>query len=125
MKDFFVYVLNVGFLKQKKTSTKMPSSSLNAPSNSCAKCEKAIQGDIVIALGQSWHVSCLSCNQCNKIIEGDFYEHQGGAFCKTCMASKVICQKCQQPITKDYLIGDGKIFHPSCVDLSTVKKRQK
>jgi len=94
-------------------------------SNVCAKCTRPITEDVVVALGKSWHVSCLICTQCSNVIQGDFYEHQGGSFCKTCMASKITCSKCAEPITRDYLIGDGKIYHPHCVEVPTCAKCSK
>jgi len=103
-------------IPKNKVSTSVVSSKV------CFKCNKPIEGDITIALNNSWHTNCLSCSQCQTLLSGDFYEHDGHQVCKNCMASRIRCSKCGQAIVKDYFIGEGKIFHPSCVDVISCVK---
>ena len=37
----------------------------------CGACGKPIVGQVVTALGRTWHPECFTCNECNQVRETD------------------------------------------------------
>lgn len=88
--------------------------------NNCGTCGQPVTGAHILALGKIFHVNHLTCFNCAIDLHGDFYDIEGKYFCKNCTAQRYPCSICNRPIEKEYYLGDGKFFHPSCVDRSYV-----
>ena len=46
----------------------------------CPACGKALSGQLITALDQTWHVECFRCASCNGTFDdGRFVPHEGHA----------------------------------------------
>ncbi|XP_071480245.1 paxillin-like [Diadema antillarum] len=81
----------------------------------CAACQKPIVGQIVTALGQTWHVEHFVCAMCPKLLGSQtFFERDGKAFCEEdyheLFAPK--CAYCHGPIKDKCVTALDKTWHP-------------
>uniref|UniRef100_A0A183CJH5 LIM zinc-binding domain-containing protein n=1 Tax=Globodera pallida TaxID=36090 RepID=A0A183CJH5_GLOPA len=113
--------------------------SLGSPvsSTTCAGCGDHLQsGQILLALGTSWHVWCFKCAECAAVLQGEYMAHNGRPLClrdynqkfgvKCCecdrfIAGKVleVCRyldKCHGQFRNDQ--AGGYKFHPTCARCS-------
>uniref|UniRef100_A0A4W4FSQ4 Actin-binding LIM protein 2 n=1 Tax=Electrophorus electricus TaxID=8005 RepID=A0A4W4FSQ4_ELEEL len=68
----------------------------------CFSCEQFIEGEVVSALGKTYHPQCFVCAVCKQPFPaGDRVTFNG----KEC-----ICQNCTQPLSADNCCGCGKEF---------------
>jgi paxillin len=50
----------------------------------CAKCNRAVVGKCIRALGRSFHPEHFNCNGCNASLAQGHYEFETKALCKKC-----------------------------------------
>lgn len=54
----------------------------------CAKCNRACVGQVIRAVGKSFHAACLRCNGCDASLGGSgFYEWETKVMCKKCYSN--------------------------------------
>ena len=54
----------------------------------CGACGKPIVGQVITALGQTWHPECFTCNQCNQELgTQNFFERDCKPYCENCYHS--------------------------------------
>eukprot|EP01132_Coremiostelium_polycephalum_P002085 gene2085-2572_t len=83
----------------------------------CFGCKQMIVDDEMMdALGEKWHVSCLMCSSCNRLIEGPFGEHQGLIYCKEHYEEliSIRCDHCRLIIDGTFVKANGKQLHIHC-----------
>jgi paxillin len=85
--------------------------------SACAKCNSAIIGEVLQALGRSYHPQHFTCRECKRALgTEDFFEVEGDVACVPChtrlYASQ--CGKCQQAITDKCITALGKKWHEAC-----------
>ncbi|NAW23600.1 hypothetical protein FGF82_24085, partial [Salmonella sp. gx-f9] len=48
----------------------------------CAACDQALHsGQVLLALGLSWHVYCFKCSECSAVLHGEYMSHHGKPLC--------------------------------------------
>ncbi|CAB0008647.1 unnamed protein product [Nesidiocoris tenuis] len=73
----------------------------------CAKCQKYVEGEVVTALGNTYHQACFTCGKCK----------DGNPYCEKCFQKHfgVKCAYCSRFISGKVLqAGDNHHFHPTC-----------
>ena len=81
----------------------------------CKRCDRAIMGAYLSAVGSYWHQDCFTCKSCSKSFPRmNFFEHEGQPYCELHYHESPgsLCAKCQQPILWDCVNAMGKKFHP-------------
>jgi len=81
----------------------------------CARCKKAILGQVVTALGKTWHQECFSCFQCRKPLgSSSFFEKDSNPFCEKCFHDffSPKCAYCDGPIRERCINALGRTWHP-------------
>lgn len=54
-----------------------------AQKGSCGACDKAIVGQVITALGKTWHPEHFVCNHCNQELgTRNFFERDGHPYCE-------------------------------------------
>jgi paxillin len=49
----------------------------------CSACEKPIVGQVITALGKTWHPEHFTCNHCNQELgTRNFFERDGAPYCE-------------------------------------------
>lgn len=38
-------------------------------------------GQVLLALGDQWHVWCFKCSECGAVLQGEYMSHEGRPFC--------------------------------------------
>merc|ERR1712227_648332 len=84
----------------------------------CWVCSKPILGQVITALGKTWHLGCFTCNQCNQELgTQNFFERDGKPFCEHYYHSLLVqdvmfswemmdsMKKMKQPIVKIAILG--------------------
>ncbi|KAI8905873.1 hypothetical protein EDD86DRAFT_211010 [Gorgonomyces haynaldii] len=85
----------------------------------CSGCGDNIDGDIVHAIGQSWHRECLACTSCRMPFpDKKFFVFDNLPFCRLHYheAAGTLCGKCEYPIEGECVrVADTNInYHPQC-----------
>lgn len=81
----------------------------------CGKCNQAIRGDCINALGKQWHPEHFNCTTCGKDFgAGSFFEHDGMPYCDQHYHNQAgsICAGCNKPISDRAVNALGKKWHP-------------
>ncbi|GFR58615.1 transforming growth factor beta-1-induced transcript 1 protein [Elysia marginata] len=81
----------------------------------CAACDKPIVGQVIAALGKTWHVVCFTCANCEEPLgTRNFYERDSLAYCETCYHHMFAprCAYCNGPIVDKCIEALGKMWHP-------------
>lgn len=67
-----------------KLQTKMSSEGINTPQKGCCNaCEKPIVGQVITALGRTWHPEHFVCNHCREELgTKNFFERDGAPYCE-------------------------------------------
>lgn len=48
----------------------------------CALCGQPLQsGQVLLALGEQWHVWCFKCSECAAVLQGEYMAHDGKPLC--------------------------------------------
>ncbi|XP_078508816.1 transforming growth factor beta-1-induced transcript 1 protein [Lissotriton helveticus] len=81
----------------------------------CASCQKPIAGQVVTALGQTWHPEHFVCSHCQKEMGGsNFFEKDGLPYCErdyfTLFSPR--CGLCNEPIIDKMVTALDKNWHP-------------
>jgi hypothetical protein len=50
----------------------------------CARCDKAIMGGVIRAVGKNFHQACFTCSGCDGQMTDGHYEWETKAMCKKC-----------------------------------------
>ena len=83
----------------------------------CGACGKPIVGQVITALGYTWHPECFTCQQCNQELgTQNFFERDGRPYCENCYHSLYSprCGACQKPILDKCISALGQTWHPEC-----------
>ena len=83
----------------------------------CGACRKPIVGQVITALGRTWHPEHFTCNNCNQELgTQNFFERDGKPFCENCYHSLFSprCGYCQGPILDKCIYALGQTWHPDC-----------
>merc|ERR1711915_327279 len=67
----------------------------------CAACNKPIVGQVVTALGKTFHPEHFTCDQCNmELGTENFFEREGKPFCENCYHTMLSprCARCNGAI---------------------------
>ncbi|XP_035827386.1 paxillin isoform X2 [Aplysia californica] len=81
----------------------------------CAACNKPIVGQVIAALGRTWHVEHFVCAHCEEPLgTRNFYERDSLAYCETdyhhLFAPR--CAYCNGPIVDKCITALEKMWHP-------------
>lgn len=102
------------------TANNTISSPLGSPTN-CAACDQPLAtGQVLLALGLSWHVFCFKCSECDQVLHGEYMAHEGKPLCLRDYNDKygVRCYECQKFIAGRVLQAGNYKFHPTCARCS-------
>eukprot|EP01133_Synstelium_polycarpum_P002535 gene2535-2904_t len=83
----------------------------------CFACKQRITDhEMMEAIGEKWHVECLTCSVCNRQIDGPFGDEDGLIYCKEHYEEKfgTRCDHCQKMVVGTFLKVNGKQLHPEC-----------
>lgn len=78
----------------------------------CARCNDAVRGDCINALGQQWHPEHFNCDFCQAAFQnGTFFERDGKPYCEQHyhQAAGSLCSGCGKPITGRCVNAVGKV----------------
>ncbi|VDO10986.1 unnamed protein product [Brugia timori] len=92
----------------------------------CASCGQPLQsGQVLLALGEQWHVWCFKCSECTTILQGEYMTHDGKPLCIRDYNTKygVRCYECDKYIAGKVLQAGGYKFHPTCARCSRCGER--
>ncbi|XP_058567697.1 transforming growth factor beta-1-induced transcript 1 protein isoform X4 [Neofelis nebulosa] len=81
----------------------------------CGSCNKPIAGQVVTALGRTWHPEHFICGGCSMSLGGSsFFEKDGAPFCPECYFERFSprCGLCNQPIRHKMVTALGTHWHP-------------
>jgi len=81
----------------------------------CGRCGQPITGEVVQAMGKTWHPEHFTCQSCRQPLGTQpFYESDGQPTCGQCWKSLYCphCAHCDQPITDRCVTALGKKWHP-------------
>ncbi|VDK44128.1 unnamed protein product [Anisakis simplex] len=87
----------------------------------CAACDQPLQsGQVLLALGEQWHVWCFKCSECAAVLQGEYMAHEGKPLCIRDYNLKygVKCYECDKFIAGKVLQAGGYKFHPTCARCS-------
>jgi len=51
----------------------------------CVGCGKILEGKVVTAMDEKWHIDCFKCSQCDRQIEGNYTVRDGNPWCEKCI----------------------------------------
>eukprot|EP01118_Nematostelium_gracile_P006217 TRINITY_DN2003_c0_g1_i1.p1 TRINITY_DN2003_c0_g1~~TRINITY_DN2003_c0_g1_i1.p1 ORF type:complete len:507 (-),score=100.84 TRINITY_DN2003_c0_g1_i1:90-1610(-) len=80
----------------------------------CAVCRSPIMGEIIQAIGKSYHPEHFSCGNCRRALgTRTFYENNGTPFCEDCYQAVHCprCAHCDKPILDRCVTALGKKWH--------------
>jgi len=83
----------------------------------CGACTKPIVGQVITALGRTWHPEHFTCNQCNQELgTQNFFERDGKPFCEHCYHSLFSprCALCKGAILDKCISALDQTWHPEC-----------
>jgi paxillin len=83
----------------------------------CATCRKPIFGEMMTALGRTYHQEHFACGACgNPIGTGNFFEQEGQPHCERCFSARFCpkCAHCNAPVVDRCLNALGKTWHVNC-----------
>nr|XP_020662980.1 transforming growth factor beta-1-induced transcript 1 protein [Pogona vitticeps] len=81
----------------------------------CASCQKPIAGQVVTALGSTWHPEHFVCTHCQKEMGGsNFFEKDGAPYCERdyFQLFSPRCGLCNEPILDKMVTALDKNWHP-------------
>jgi len=89
-------------------------SSNPASRGTCAQCRKPILGEVIQALGKTFHPEHFVCGNCqNPLGTNNFYEQDGLPHCERCYQELFCsrCAHCDEPILDRCITALGKKWH--------------
>ncbi|XP_027714834.1 transforming growth factor beta-1-induced transcript 1 protein isoform X1 [Vombatus ursinus] len=81
----------------------------------CGSCNKPIAGQVVTALGRTWHPEHFLCGGCSMALGGSsFFEKDGAPYCPECYFERFSprCGLCNQPIRHKMVTALDTHWHP-------------
>jgi paxillin len=81
----------------------------------CAACSKPIVGQVITALGHTWHPEHFTCTHCNQELgTQNFFEREGRPYCEQDYHGLFSprCGYCQGPILDKCISALDQTFHP-------------
>lgn len=81
----------------------------------CHVCGERVVGQVITAIGKSYHLEHFTCSQCHKQIGTEnFYEKDGLPYCENDYQQLFSpkCAACGEPIMKKVTMALDKTFHP-------------
>ncbi|XP_028302068.1 paxillin a isoform X2 [Gouania willdenowi] len=81
----------------------------------CGACKKPIAGQVVTAMGRTWHPEHFVCTHCQEEIGSrNFFEREGQPYCETDYHSLFSprCHYCNGPILDKVVTALDKTWHP-------------
>lgn len=81
---------------------------------SCNQCKELIKGEILTALGKTWHPMHFCCNACNEpISERVFSTEKNIPYCSRCYNKLFLntCHCCGESLTNKYVKALGVYWH--------------
>jgi paxillin len=81
----------------------------------CPACKKAIAGQVVTALGATWHPEHFTCLSCNvQLSHQTFFERDGRPYCEKDYHDLFSprCAYCNGPVLDSCITAMGKTWHP-------------
>ncbi|MFH4974715.1 hypothetical protein AB6A40_001424 [Gnathostoma spinigerum] len=87
----------------------------------CAACDQPLQsGQVLLALGEQWHVWCFKCSECGAVLQGEYMAYDGKPLCLRDYNTKfgVRCYECDKFIAGKVLQAGTYKFHPTCARCS-------
>ncbi|XP_037092156.1 paxillin-like isoform X2 [Pollicipes pollicipes] len=81
----------------------------------CAACDKPIAGQVITALGKTWHTEHFTCAHCNmELGNRNFFERDGLPYCENDYHNLFSprCDYCQGPIIDKCVTALGRTWHP-------------
>jgi hypothetical protein len=90
----------------------------------CGKCGRAIIGEVVNALKNTFHMNCFLCSHCHQPIgTGSFHNEDGKIYCPKDWAAmfQTKCYGCQFPIEPGdrWVEALNQNWHSECFNCST------
>eukprot|EP00118_Oscarella_pearsei_P008667 m.45952 g.45952 ORF g.45952 m.45952 type:complete len:533 (+) comp33647_c0_seq6:78-1676(+) len=85
------------------------------PKGVCPTCKKQIVGQLVTALGATWHPEHFTCASCNtELYRQTFFEREGRAYCEKDYHNLFSprCSYCNGPVLESCITAMGKTWHP-------------
>jgi len=83
----------------------------------CAACDKPIVGQVVTALGKTFHPEHFTCAKCNQELGSqNFFERENQPYCEDCYQNLFSprCARCQGAILDKCVSALGQNWHPEC-----------
>ncbi|KAF1357009.1 hypothetical protein BDV97DRAFT_288154 [Delphinella strobiligena] len=84
----------------------------------CKSCKTPIEGEVVVACGNEWHVGHFFCAQCGDPFDSTtpFVEKEGYAWCVGCHTNRYSCKckRCRKPVTEVVVKALGAEWHAEC-----------
>lgn len=80
----------------------------------CNACDKPIVGQVITALGKTWHPEHFTCNHCNQELgTRNFFERDGAPYCEADYHNLFSprCAYCNGPILDVILIKSNLLKH--------------
>jgi len=104
-----------------------PTATEPRPMEICYKCKQPIASfdAACSAMGNYYHITCLTCLKCGKALHGSEFIVMGtdDPYCQDCYEETLeVCVVCKQTIRSRILRAAGEIFHPECFNCSNCGK---
>jgi len=84
----------------------------------CKNCKTPIEGEVVVALGASWHPDHFFCAECGDPFKAEtpFVEKEGYAWCVACHTQRTSarCRGCKRPVVDVVVSALGAEWHEEC-----------
>ncbi|XP_075703718.1 transforming growth factor beta-1-induced transcript 1 protein-like, partial [Rhinoderma darwinii] len=81
----------------------------------CESCQRPIAGQVVTALGHTWHPEHFACAHCKSLIGStNFFEKDGRPYCEKDYFALYAprCGSCDLPILQNLVTALGRTWHP-------------
>ncbi|RIA93053.1 hypothetical protein C1645_691012 [Glomus cerebriforme] len=90
----------------------------------CGYCETPIEGQVLNALGKSWHPGHFFCRECGNPFEGGFMVHDGFPYCEKDWSKLFApkCKGCKENIKGEFMKALEGMWHRDCFVCVTCKK---
>ncbi|XP_053550750.1 transforming growth factor beta-1-induced transcript 1 protein isoform X2 [Bombina bombina] len=92
----------------------------------CHSCQRPIAGQVVTALGFTWHPEHFACAHCHSLIGStNFFEKDGKPYCERdyFLLHAPRCALCELPILQNMITALGRTWHPEHFCCKICKKQ--
>ena len=93
----------------------------------CFKCSEYVEGEVVSALGNTYHQKCFTCARCQKPFPtGERVTFVGKkCFCQNCIKEEKKIEAAAKASGKDHITGVGKSVTSSAINVSDIDMTDK